>query len=545
MDRHHDNRRRLPAAATAALALGATLLACAPTARSAEPLRLDPVNYMRLATLRRQLQLDSRPMAAMGWDAARAEAVLGVVGDWFGSNKDRLHEANVARNRAAFVLGNVRRQATTTRPVATRPSERQLRAAEKDHAAADARCRAIRQPLVAAVEAKLTPKQRRAWRIVRSGAEAGARRDWAHAPGLTAEQAKSLTRAGRARSRAFYKARYAATSTDEVEAEFRRQVEAILSKAQIAAVESARAARTENYGAVVAAERKLLPAPPRRRARPPERTTPTGPVRHGLAARYPRDQGIAKDPAAVFSCGFEANDWHKHWGRTAPPKNTQAVTAQAKLKFRPFDGKAMMVTVHKGSNYGTSLSYSFLKMLGAEPEEIYFRYYLRLADDWRPARGGKLPGIGGTYGRGGWGGRRSNGVNGWSARGLFTGRRGGRTPIGYYCYNADQRTIYGDHWVWEKDGLGFIENNRWYCIEQYARMNTPGRNDGILRAWVDGRAAFEKTDIRMRDVEALKIQSIWINVYFGGTWSARYTNHLFIDNVVIARKYIGPMARKR
>ena len=47
----------------------------------------------------------------------------------------------------------------------------------------------------------------------------------------------------------------------------------------------------------------------------------------------------------------------------------------------------------------------------------------------------------------------------------------------------------------------------WYCIEQYAQMNTPGVNDGILRAWVDGRLAFEKTDIRLRDVTTLKIEA--------------------------------------
>ena len=70
------------------------------------------------------------------------------------------------------------------------------------------------------------------------------------------------------------------------------------------------------------------------------------------------------------------------------------------------------------------------------------------------------------------------------------------------------------------DGLGHLENNRWYCIEQYARLNTPGQNDGVLRGWVDGKLAFEKTDIRMRDVADLKIQSIWINLYHGGTWTA-------------------------
>ena len=72
-------------------------------------------------------------------------------------------------------------------------------------------------------------------------------------------------------------------------------------------------------------------------------------------------------------------------------------------------------------------------------------------------------------------------------------------------------------------------------------MNTPGANDGILRAWVDGEPAFEKTDIRMRDVDTLKIEAVWLNVYLGGTWSAKSDHHLYIDNVVISNNYIGPM----
>ena len=53
-----------------------------------------------------------------------------------------------------------------------------------------------------------------------------------------------------------------------------------------------------------------------------------------------------------------------------------------------------------------------------EPEEIYFRYYLRLGNDWNPTTdGGKLPGISATYSRVGWGGRKADGMTGWSMRG--------------------------------------------------------------------------------------------------------------------------------
>ena len=37
-----------------------------------------------------------------------------------------------------------------------------------------------------------------------------------------------------------------------------------------------------------------------------------------------------------------------------------------------------------------------------------------------------------------------------------------------------------------------LETNRWYSIEQYLKLNTPGKHDGVLRAWAGGRLVLEK-----------------------------------------------------
>jgi len=98
---------------------------------------------------------------------------------------------------------------------------------------------------------------------------------------------------------------------------------------------------------------------------------------------------------------------------------------------------------------------------------------------------------------------------------------------------------FGDHWPWIKDGLGVLERNRWYCIEQYFKVNTPGSHDGTLRAWIDGSLAFEKDDVYVRDLASIKIDQVWMNVYHGGTAPASRDMHLYIDNVVIAKQAIG------
>jgi hypothetical protein len=243
----------------------------------------------------------------------------------------------------------------------------------------------------------------------------------------------------------------------------------------------------------------------------------------------------------VFSCAFESDKWYERFGMRSKPKRVEVISSDSARKFEPLAGRAMRIKVDRGDHYGTSITYRFKDQTGEEPQEIYFRYYLRFADDWNPAGGGKLPGISGTYGRAGWGGRPSDGRNGWSARGLFKRQNDGKTPVGYYCYHADMKGRYGSNWTWDQEKRGHLQNNRWYCIEQYAKMNTPGKNDGILRGWVDGRPAFEKTDVRMRDVDTLRIEAVWLNLYLGGSWVAKSDHHLYIDNVVIARNYIGPI----
>ena len=161
----------------------------------------------------------------------------------------------------------------------------------------------------------------------------------------------------------------------------------------------------------------------------------------------------------------------------------------------------------------------------------------------------------GRYGLAGWGGRRSNGYNGWSARGQFEltipqdNPLGAHTPIGNYVYHADQSSQFGDTMMWQNEYLGFLANNEWFSIEQYVKLNTPDQHDGILRAWVNGRLAFETTSLRFRNTpdsniapgHLLNIEEVWLNVFHGGTApSPAHEQNFYIDNVVIATEYIGP-----
>jgi hypothetical protein len=252
------------------------------------------------------------------------------------------------------------------------------------------------------------------------------------------------------------------------------------------------------------------------------------------------EPGLACPKDVVLSCDFEDALWWRAWGLKGEPVNTALVGGKDAFGGQ---SKGLKVTIPRGTNTGANFHFRFRQQLGREPEEIYFRYDLKLDPDWRNASdGGKLPGISATYGKAGWGGRRVDGTDGWSARGHFGKPGPDATGIGYYCYHADMKGTYGDVFRFNPP----LRYDRWYGIEMYCKLNTPGkegvpgRNDGTLKAWIDGAPAFERTDLRFRDSAKLKIESIWVNVYHGGTKPAPEDLHLYLDNLMIAHERIGP-----
>lgn len=271
------------------------------------------------------------------------------------------------------------------------------------------------------------------------------------------------------------------------------------------------------------------------------------PVELGLAANYPFDRGLEENPAVLY-----VERYGDSIGLSFPSFSTtpqlERVIEDLENKFKPFDGPSLKVQIKKGKNQGLN-EHIRLSENGREPEEAYFRYYLRFGDNWNPSSGGgKLPGFSGTYNRAGWGGRRSDGANGWSARGQFFGYKESSSAlaavrgIGSYVYYGGMRSTYGEPWGWNLGPTGLLQKNRWYSVEQHVKLNTPGSANGVFRTWVDGRLTFEKTGIDFRSVPDLKIESVWMNVYHGGTQPAPQDLVLYIDNVVVAKSYIGPVS---
>jgi hypothetical protein len=207
-----------------------------------------------------------------------------------------------------------------------------------------------------------------------------------------------------------------------------------------------------------------------------------------------------------------------------------------------YQDTALRVKIPKGSHYGADFALHLDDAADNVPEQLFFRYYLKFDEDWIATSHGKLPGFSGVYGSSGKGGYQSRPSEpGWSARMMFSPNHGhdSRIDLGYYVYHLGQEEKYGDGLDWNESGQ--LRAGEWYCLEGEVELNTLGLADGALRAWVDGTPAFDLSglEFRRRSEPEIKIESFWVNVYYGGKSVAPHDLGLAIDEVIVDTNRIG------
>ena len=60
-----------------------------------------------------------------------------------------------------------------------------------------------------------------------------------------------------------------------------------------------------------------------------------------------------------------------------------------------------------------------------------------------------------------------------------------------------------------------IPRGRWVKLEQEVVLNAPKQADGILRVWVDGRLAVERTDLNYRMKPGVALSGVVADVFYG------------------------------
>ena len=169
-------------------------------------------------------------------------------------------------------------------------------------------------------------------------------------------------------------------------------------------------------------------------------------------------------------------------------------------------------------------------------DEVYCSYRVRFARDFGFVRGGKLPGlVGGSHPTGG-----HPRDDGWSARIMW--RRGGAAV--QYVYYPTQTSTYGVDLPYVNGGseLRFTPGT-WHEVEHRIVMNSPGRLDGVLQAWLDGNLALDLHDRLWRLDASVHIDAFYFSTFFGGndpTWAASRDETIDFDDLVLATGHVAP-----
>ena len=277
----------------------------------------------------------------------------------------------------------------------------------------------------------------------------------------------------------------------------------------------------------------------------------------GIAAKYPGDVGISGDAAVVFSDNFESytsvSGLTSRWSEVFHSANLRIANEAANV----FAGaKAVEMTVPKQS---AEVSNNLIRYLSPATDVLFVRYYAKLDagfDVLGSSHNGNsisakycCPGV------------KADGYNKFLVsleawRDDVSTRNPGNLNI--YIYHPDQRDVWGDHFfptgrvvpydaVPGNFGSGFVarpnvipELGRWYSYELMVKANTPGLRDGRIAVWIDGKLVADFPNLRLRDTSALKIDQFTIDLHVrSNTLSAA---RKWVDNVVAATSYIGPMA---
>ena len=282
---------------------------------------------------------------------------------------------------------------------------------------------------------------------------------------------------------------------------------------------------------------------------------------NGLAARYPGDAGLAHDPGVIHYDGFEdyasLADVNKKYEFVMGTQNMRLTKDPANVNHGK---KAMQFTLPKQEEGNAAALY---RVIREERDVLFLRYYAKFEKGYDQHGSSHNSGVISAHyfpNRQASPGQPADGRNKfWVSYETERGDSPSPGRLNVYVYHPEQRTGYGDH-IYptgrirsgpEKPlpfGPGFVsrpdiipELDRWYCYEFMVKANTPGRHDGRIACWLDGKLIADFPNFRLRDADSLKIDIFGIALFMRPN-NIR-ANTRWFDDVVAATSYIGPIAR--
>jgi len=264
----------------------------------------------------------------------------------------------------------------------------------------------------------------------------------------------------------------------------------------------------------------------------------------GIAAKYPGDRGIVRDPRVLLHEDFEAGTFdRKKW--TDISNKAGALAFSPQVPPASAGTKSLLVTATLGKNTGGHLFRRFKPGV----ERMHARFYVRFAEDcdyihhfvhivaqnpptpWPTGGAGECPAGDKKF---------STGLEPWGKWKRFP-------PPGawhFYTYwHRMKRSGDGKFWgnSFAPETPHVPERGRWYCMEMMVQCNTVGKADGRQAFWIDGVKVGDFGGFEWRTAEDLRVNAFWLMSYVTDRWTKHPVNRVWFDDVVVATEYIGPI----
>ena len=292
----------------------------------------------------------------------------------------------------------------------------------------------------------------------------------------------------------------------------------------------------------------------------------------GIAANHPDDFQISNDPSVIFSSSFE-NGFE---GWTSFCDVCDIVNGDS-LSTR---SKVLRIIATKHLNTGGDVIFRLPK----GEDEVYLRFYA-----WFPAsnvtphhfvkilsypvpyfggQAGKRPGVNKYFVLG----IEPTRENEWNFYNYWQGMHSWQTYRGDPDSSRGPNAYYGN--VFKAGNQQPFERDSWVCVEAHVKLNDPGKSNGEMALWVNGIKAGEWKQgepvgtwrgehfissgpenihpvpfegFNFRTVDSLKINQVSLQWYVSqerANEGAADKNIVYFDDIVLARKYIGPRVNR-
>lgn len=268
----------------------------------------------------------------------------------------------------------------------------------------------------------------------------------------------------------------------------------------------------------------------------------------GLEAEIRRFPRAGVHPAVLFSDDFETGGLGANWdevGNKGGKVLSWTDPGEASLGRR-----CLRVEAHLGEDTGGGLTKWF-----TPDRQIFIRFYTRFDAhcDYvhhfvtlranRGLQGGdRWSGFGGAGVKPAGDERFSTAIEPW-------GNWGKHPPPGrwnFYSYwhqmaPSPDGKFWGNSFAVTEAPV--IPRGPWICVEFMLQENTPGEPDGEQAFWIDGRLLGHWKGINWRTSPSLRANALTLESYITDRWTKNPVNVVDFDQVVIARRYVGPAAR--